>query len=281
MLMLDKAQGIDQKSFDNIRDYVRREYGINLTLAKKYLVENRLYKRLGEYNFKSYSDYHDYIFSPYGRNELALLSDYLSTNKTYFYRERAHFQFFSEYLESLSTNKNLSIWSAASSTGDEAYTISILLNEINSRIPTPNISYSILGTDISSSVIQKAIQAEYNQAHVQGLPEHLLKKYFKIQQGENRSKRYILEEKVKKNVRFKKLNLTKDLPTISEKFDIVFCRNVLIYFDNETKTKVCNQLINKLKPGGYLILGHCEGFVCKSKNMHQVQPAVFKKINNE
>ncbi len=278
MLVQDRQQSIDLKSFNSIRDHIKREYGINLTLAKKNLVENRLAKRVRENNFNSFSDYHDYIFSPSGRSELALLSDYLSTNKTYFYREHAHFEFFAKYLENLGANKSISIWSAASSTGDEAYTISMLINEINSRIPSPNISYNILGTDISSEVLKKADAAVYSHPNIQSLPDRLVKKYFKITPDERGAKKYTLAEKVKQNVRFKKLNLTKEIPSVAQKFDIIFCRNVLIYFDNDTKTKVCQQLTNALKPGGYLILGHCEGFICRFDTMKQIQPAVFQKV---
>ena len=272
------TKGIDRQSFNNIRKHVNQKYGINLSLSKKNLVENRLFKRLRHYNFESYSEYHDFIFSQKGRNELALLSDYLSTNKTYFYREHAHFEFFNAFMERFDRHKTLSIWSAASSTGDEAYTLSILLNEFNDRNPHQRIRYSILGTDISSSVLQIANEGVYKKSHLESLPQALFSKYFKKMTSENGSESYRLIDRVRHYVQFKKLNLINDIPSVIQKFDIIFCRNVLIYFDDENKTKVNKQLINSLKPGGYLVLGHCEGFICKSDKVKQVQPAVFQKL---
>lgn len=276
--MNNLTKSIDQRSFDNIRKHVHQRYGINLSLAKKNLVENRLFKRLRHFNFDSYSEYHDYIFSSQGRQELALLSDYLSTNKTYFYRESAHFDFFKNYLKEFDTRKNLSVWCAASSTGDEAYTLSILLNEHNERNLTQKINYSILGTDISSSVIEIAKNAVFKKSHLEELPNPLLTKYFTKVPLDKGMLNYRLIDRARQFVQFKKLNLISEIPTVIQKFDIIFCRNVLIYFDNENKTKVSNQLINSLKPGGYLILAHCEGFVCKSTKVEQVQPAVFRKL---
>lgn len=276
--MSNLAKGIDRYSFDNIRKHVHQRYGINLSLAKKNLVENRLFKRLRHYNLDSYSEYHDYIFSDKGSRELALLSDYLSTNKTYFYREHAHFQFFNSYLEKFDSTKSLSIWSAASSTGDEAYTLSILLNEFNEKRLSQKINFSILGTDISTSVINCANKAVYKKSHIEHLPGPLLAKYFEKIPLDNGTINYKVIDKARNQVHFRKLNLIRDIPSVAQKFDIIFCRNVLIYFDNENKTKVNNQLINSLKPGGFLILGHCEGFVCKSTEVKQVQPAVFQKL---
>lgn len=276
--MNNLTKGIDKRSFDRIRKHVHQRYGINLSLAKKNLVENRLFKRLRNYNFESYSEYNDYIFSPQGRRELALLSDYLSTNKTYFYREHAHFEFFNSYLKKLDHRKSLSIWSAASSTGDEAYTLSILLNEFNERTLSQKINFSILGTDISANVINNAKEAVYKKSHVESLPGPLLAKYFKKIPLDNGTVDYNLIDKARNRVHFKKLNLIHEIPSVVQKFDIIFCRNVLIYFNNENKTKVNNQLINSLKPGGFLILGHCEGFVCQSTKVKQVQPAVFQKM---
>lgn len=276
--MNNLSKGIDQQSFDNIRKHIHKKYGINLSLAKKNLVENRLFKRLRHYDFASYKDYHDFIFSQKGRGELDLLSDYLSTNKTYFYREHAHFEFFNSYLEKFDRRKSLSIWSTASSTGDEAYTLSILLNEFNERNSLQKINFSILGTDISGHALNSAKEAIYKKSHLESLPGSLLTKYFKKIPRENGMTHYELIDEARSYVHFKKLNLINEIPTVIQKFDLIFCRNVLIYFDNETKTKVINHLIKALKPAGYLVLGHCEGFICKSMEVKQVQPAVFQKL---
>jgi len=269
---------LSSTTFNTISNHIRQKYGINLSITKHYLVENRLYRRLQHFGHASFEEYQKFIFSNEGKEELNLLCDYLSTNKTYFYREPNHFTFFNKILNQTHQPKHISIWSSACSTGDEAYTLSILFEDFKQLHPTHDLYCSILGTDISSRVLDKAKLAIYDHSHLQFLPTTYINRYFKKEEIGTSNTRYKLNNNVKKNVQFKRLNLIKDIFGMNTKFDFIFCRNVLIYFEHATKVKVCNDLIKKLNPGGYLILGHCEGMICKSPELTQVQPSIFQKL---
>ena len=269
---------IDETSFRSITSHMHKKYGINLTPTKQILVENRLYKRLVYHGFDSYKQYNDYLFSIEGKDELALLGDFLSTNKTYFYREPNHFKFIRNYLEQNCDHSKLSFWSAAASTGDEAYTLSILLNEHNESGKYKKVNYSILGTDISNEVLKAAKIARFNYENVKFLPNQLIKKYFTKTTNKFNGEEYQLNFSAKQNVNFKELNLVTEMTMLPQKFDFIFCRNVLIYFDQKTKVEVCDKLIQKLNPGGFLMLGHCESLICKSPLVKQIQPAVYQRL---
>lgn len=274
------APEISNQRFNQLIRFVKSNYGINLTEAKRSLVINRLSKRvrLRGSDFTSLDKYLDYIFSTSGVKEQSLLGDLLSTNKTYFLREEAHFKFFKNYLRTVKSHKNLSIWSAACSSGDEAYTISMLLNEHFSTNPNlPKFSYNIWGSDLSSSMVSEAKKGQYEASRLAYTPPHLVKKYFNESRGKSGRLFFQAKENIKKNVFFSKFNLIKDFSTLRRSYDVIFCRNVLIYFDASTKALVINNLIDRLKPGGILILAHCEGMLCSNTSLIQIQPSVFQK----
>jgi chemotaxis protein methyltransferase CheR len=271
---IDSTPRISQEAFEQISKHVNRTYGINLSDAKRNLVENRLFKRLRHLSMNSYAQYIKHIFEPAGKHELDLLCDFLSTNKTYFYREPAHFEFLQKLLAESAPNKNWKIWSAACSGGDEVYTLSCIFEEYGKKKP---LQYSILGTDISGRMIEEAKEGKYEMSRIKQLPTHLVKSYFNISEVENKRKEYSVNAVIRRNVRFQQFNLIKDIPGLSLGFDIIFCRNVLIYFKEETKHQVVADLISKLNPGGYLILAHCEGMLCRNTGLRQVSPAVFLK----
>jgi chemotaxis protein methyltransferase CheR len=272
---LDQSPKITKEAFEQISTYVNRNYGINLTDAKKNLVENRLFKRLRLLQMSSYAQYIKHIFEPSGKQELDLLCDFLSTNKTYFYREPAHFEFVQNVINTPAANRHWKVWSAASSAGDEAYTLSCLFEEASAK---NGLQYNILGTDISSRMIDEAKEAKYVPARISHLPSYLTKTYFDKVEDERKQEWYSANFAIRKNVRFKTLNLIKDIPTLPGSFDIIFCRNVLIYFKEEMKHQVVADLIRKLNPGGYLFLAHCEGMLCRNTGLKQVSPAVFQNI---
>jgi chemotaxis protein methyltransferase CheR len=268
----EQTPRITNESFEQISTYVNRNYGINLSEAKKNLVENRLFKRLRFLKMGSYAQYIRHIFEPGGRQELELLCDFLSTNKTYFYREPAHFHFLQSLLKSAPAGKSWKVWSAASSAGDEAYTLSCIFED---TLKTNPLHYSILGTDISKRMIDEANEANYAQNRINLLPSHLIKTYFNKTEDDRKQEFYSASPVIRRNVRFQQFNLIKDIPGLKEKFDIIFCRNVLIYFKEEMKQQVVKELISKLNPGGYLMLGHCEGMLCRNTGLKQVGPAIF------
>ncbi|MGF1635614.1 MAG: CheR family methyltransferase [Cyclobacteriaceae bacterium] len=276
MLLGQTSLKITLKAFNKISVYVKDNYGINLTESKLYLVENRLQGRIRNLELPSFDEYTDHIFSNQGKDELSLLCDFLSTNKTFFYREKAHFDFLQKFIANRESNSAISIWSAACSAGDEVYTIISLLEASKHLKP---IQFSVLGTDISSKMIDEAQRAEYLPSRVNFLPAHLSKILFEKKiSSDDKQKFYVVKPEIKQYATFKKFNLIQDIPLINQQFDIIFCRNVLIYFEERTKRNVVDQLIKKIKPGGYLILGHCEGILCNHTNLKQIQPAVFQKL---
>jgi chemotaxis protein methyltransferase CheR len=265
---------IDKAEFAQISKHVHQHYGINLTETKLSLVENRLSKRLKLLKMQTYSEYINHIFGKSGKAELNLLCDFLSTNKTYFYRESAHFDFLQTVLDKAMSNQSFNVWSAACSAGDEVYTLSSLFEDHTKKIP---IRYNILGTDISSRMIEEATEGKYTDTRINPLPPHLVQNYFKKVEDEQKQTWYMANASIRRNVKFQQFNLIKDIPGLPATFDIIFCRNVLIYFKEETKLQVVNDMIKKLKPGGYLILGHCEGMLCRGSEMIQLKPSVFQK----
>jgi chemotaxis protein methyltransferase CheR len=267
---------ITKEAFDQISVYINRNYGINLTEAKRNLVENRLFKRLRHLQMNSYAQYIKHIFDPNGKQELDLLCDFLSTNKTYFYREPAHFDFVQNLISNSIPNRQWKVWSAASSSGDEAYTLSCLFEEGAKK---KGLQYNILGTDISSRMIDEAKEAKYAHARISQLPTWLTKTYFDKIKDDKGQEWFSANFTIRKNVAFRTFNLIKDIPTLPATFDIIFCRNVLIYFKEEMKHQVVAELIGKLSPGGYLFLAHCEGMLCRNTGLKQVSPAVFQKTN--
>ncbi|MEO5978328.1 MAG: CheR family methyltransferase [Chryseolinea sp.] len=272
LLDFDQSPRISKEGFDQISKYVNTTYGINLSEAKKNLVENRLFNRLRLLRMNTYAEYIRHIFEPNGKQELELLCDFLSTNKTYFYREPAHFHFVQDLLKNAPSGKSWKVWSAASSAGDEAYTLSCIFEDI---LKAKSLQYSILGTDISKRMIDEAREGMYAHNRINLLPSNLTKAYFTKTQDERKQEYYCASQVIRKNVRFQQFNLISDIRVLNEKFDIIFCRNVLIYFKDEMKQQVVNELISKLNPGGYLILGHCEGMICRNTGLKQIGSAIF------
>lgn len=276
MILQLEHKPLSIQAFERISKYVRDSFGVNLTAVKRNLVENRLAKRVRQLGFQDLDEYINYAFSPMGKMELALMSDYLSTNKTYFYRESPHFEFLKDYFQKTEL-KNINIWSAACSYGDEVYTINALANYIKVKNHKP-FQVSILGTDISSKVLDNAKKAEYPQDRIKTLPGYLLKPYFQSDHSVKDKKVFKPTPEIQRDVQFRKLNLINEIPHVGKKFDIIFCRNVLIYFQQETKEKVVKQLIDQLKPGGYLFLSLCESMLGRTANVKQIQPSVFQKL---
>jgi len=276
MILQLENKPLSSHSFNRISKYAREAFGINLTTVKKNLVENRLAKRVRHHGFKNLDEYANYLFTPLGKAELSLIGDYLSTNKTYFYRESAHFDFLMDYFRK-TTASSLNIWSAACSFGDEAYTISAIADQVKKK-NNKSFHTHILGTDISSKVLTEAKRGEFPYDRIKTLPSYLLKPYFKKDYSITEKKIFKAIPEMQKSVQFRKLNLINEIPRVGKQFDIIFCRNVLIYFQQETKEKVVSQLIDQLKPGGFLFLSLCESILGRNAKVQQIQPSVFQKL---
>lgn len=267
---------ISDKAFNQIKGLIYSIAGINLSDAKKSLVVGRLNKRLRALKLQSFEDYYRYLTSKNaGREqELQLFVDLLTTNETYFFREQLHFDFLVKTVlpEFKNTGQPLSIWSAASSSGEEGYTLCMLLAEHLGI----DRNWRVYGTDISSKILNDARNAIYDEHRVRLVPQNYRHKYLLKGIGSQKGRSAVVPE-LKKHISFSAFNLI-DGPMTSEQHDVIFCRNVLIYFDHETKDKVVNRLCKKLKPGGYLISGRSESLHSLSHGLNTVMPSVYQKL---
>lgn len=270
---------LSQEDFKAFSDYIYSEFGIKMPDIKRVMLQGRLLKRIRELKMSSYKEYKEYFFSEEGqRRELYNFLSVVTTNKTDFFREPVHFDFLSQEVlpEFIKQGKNhLRIWSAACSSGEEPYTMSIVLNEFKEQ--NPSFSFEILATDISNNVMEKAMRGIYAEKTVDVIPMHLKKKYFlKSKDRSNPTVRVIPQ--LQKNISLKYLNLMDPVYDIKEKYDVIFCRNVLIYFDRETQEKVVNKLCRCLAPGGYLMIGHSESIANMDLPLLNIKPTMFKRI---
>jgi chemotaxis protein methyltransferase CheR len=266
---------LTDETFRQIRDFIYEKSGIFIPDNKKYFIETRLGKKIQERNLKSYEDYLYILKFGGDKKEHAILFDLVTTNETFFFREPQQFDVLMGDLmpkiiaeNGKAGRKDLRFWSAASSTGEEPYTIGMLLLE---KPETAGLKKEIVASDISDMVLGSARSALYGSYSIRNCSEHFMKKYFT---GVNQQ--YQLASSVKSMVRFLNVNLIDDKDTKSLRgFDIVFCRNVLIYFDEKAKQKAVSALYDALRPNGYLFIG-------TSESLHNItrafKPVVINKV---
>ncbi len=275
-----KAQ-LTEKDFEAFSKFIYGEFGIKMPPVKRIMLQGRLLKRIRELNMSSYSEYKDYLFSKEGhQEEIFNFLNVVTTNKTDFYREPVHFDFLKSHVlpkfTEKATREPFNIWSAGCSSGEELYTIAITLSEYKRE--QPSFSFKMLGTDISHNVLDKAAKGVYAINKVDIVPLELKKRYLlKSKDKENQTVKIIPE--LKNNLNLKYLNLMDTTySNISEKFDVVFCRNVLIYFDRFTQESVINKLSTYLKPGGYFFIGHSESLTGMDVSLEHIKPTIFRKL---
>lgn len=275
---MDTTNRMSTSEFNKISTYIFTEFGIKMPPGKKTMLESRLQKRLRELQIKNFTHYFDYVFSTAGRNgELINMIDLVTTNKTDFFREADHFSFITnQVLPSYEHEKPLKIWSAGCSSGEEGYTLCMMMNEFIEQYF--NINYSIYATDLSTEVLSKGIKAVYSEERVATIPLLLKRKYF-LKSKDSTIKTVRILPELRKKITFQRLNFMDDSYSVPHPFDIIFCRNVLIYFDRETQEKVIKKLCDKLKPGGYFFLGHSESITDMEVPLKQIKPTVFVKTN--
>jgi chemotaxis protein methyltransferase CheR len=264
---------ISDKDFEQLRDFIYNICGMYFHTTKKYFLESRLTRRMEATGAKTYQDYYLLLKSPRGSEELKFLMDEITTNETYFFRNVPQLAALeNKLLPELVEAKNkmgfrkLRIWSAASSSGEEAYTMAMILLEKRPTLLKDWI-IEIVGTDINETVIAQAKEGIYNAYSVRNIPDLYKRKYIREDNG-----KFILSPEVKKFVTFNKLNLYEDSKMIFMKsFDFIFCANVLIYFDTASKSKVVQHFYNNLQPYGYFFVGQSEslhGVNDKFKTVH-------------
>ncbi|SFE29461.1 CheR family methyltransferase [Thermophagus xiamenensis] len=274
-----KAQ-LSEQDFQAFSTFIYREYGIKMPPAKRIMLQGRLLKRIRELKMNSYSQYRDFFFSKEGqKKELFNFLNVITTNKTDFFREPVHFDFLSEQvLPDFSTRGGMKqpfkVWSAGVSSGEEGYTIAIVLSEFKLR--NPGFRFEILGTDISNKMLETAAKGVYKEAKIDMVPQALKKRYFLRSKNRlNPTVRVIPE--LQKDFKLKYLNLMDQSYDVVEKFDVIFCRNVLIYFDRNTQEKVINRLCRHLKSDGYFFIGHSESLSGMDVPLENVKPTIFKR----
>ncbi len=267
---------MSDKDFRRLSHFITSHYGIKLPPVKKIMVEGRLQKRLKVTGLDSFDKYLELIFSEAGKIELLEMIDAISTNKTDFFRESSHFDFMTGHIlpEFSQSGGHLKIWSAASSSGEEIYTLAITMEEFNSQSDMRPISYSILGTDINTEILKHAVNGVYHHDRIKDVPVQIRNKYFLRSKNREVNKVRVVPQ-LRAKARFKRLNLMDAEYSVDSDFDIIFCRNVLIYFDKETQERVINKLCQKLKPGGYFFLGHSESILGKNVPLKQLEPTVY------
>ncbi len=260
---------ISNREFQAFRKFIYDTAGIDLTEQKRTLVATRLAKRLRYYKLKSYAAYFDLVFNGDQPDEQQLLIDLLTTNETYFFREPAHFDFLRKRLaSSRGSPGKYRVWSAASSSGEEAYSIAMLLDDMLGHRP-----WEIVGTDISRRVVEKAVLGHYVMDRIDGISPAYLKKYCLRGVGPQQGT-LLIDRNIRRNVSFYTANLTQSLPDIGE-FDVIFLRNVLIYFDAATKRDVVARVLTRLRPGGLFFIGHSETLNGVNRNLVGLGPAIY------
>jgi chemotaxis protein methyltransferase CheR len=262
--------------FERIRAIVYRNCGISLHESKKVLLSTRLRKRLRATGCKSYGEYLKLLKENEGGDELIMMLDAVSTNTTGFFREMKHFEFLRDTVfPSYQARglKRLRLWSAGCSSGEESYTLAICLLEYFGEISSFDIK--ILATDISTKVLNQAAEGIYSDKRLVNIPKYQLSKYFQRGTGK-RAGFYRIKPELRQMVEFRRHNLMHKLE-FEDSFHLIFCRNVMIYFDNENRQAIVERFHRCLLEGGYLVLGHAESIVGTKHQFRYIQPSVYQK----
>jgi len=262
---------ISDSEYVKFKEIIYKTTGIELKENKQNLIESRLMKRLRDCNIDSYSDYYQLILQD--KKELQLMINQVTTNETSFFRENKHFDYLARKILP-QTNERLKIWSAASSIGVEAYTIAMVVDE---AISPRHLPFDILASDINIDVLKQAKEAVYDIRFAKNIPDNYLRRYCLKGVG-NMQNKFSINDYLKQKLSFAQINLTKPVSAQVGMFDIIFLRNVLIYFDIDTKQNVVKYVLQHLTPGGYFFIGHSETLFNISDEVVQVMPTVYQKV---
>ena len=278
----DLLMPISDKEFMIIRTLVYNRFGINLTDQKRGLVVGRLQRILKTRGLRNFSEYCQYIEQDQTGQALVELVNRISTNYTYFNRENAHFDFFTQtvlprLVQQLKQEKSndIRIWSAGCSTGEEPYYLVMLMMEYFGA-EYGLWDAGVLATDISARVLQNALSGVYSEEQINRVPKNILTKYFMRDKGN----RYIVKDAVRKEVIYRRFNLMNKSFPFRKPFHIIFCRNVMIYFDRPTRMALVDRFFNITAPNGYLFIGHSESLGRGETPYKYIMPAVYEKVGN-
>ena len=286
-MVLDVAPGrasglvaMTDKEFKRLSDFIHTEVGIKLPLSKKVMVEARLQKRLRMLGKTGYRDYFEFLFSAEGLDEeLVHLIDVITTNTTEFFREPRHFEIMTEQTLPLwrsqhGTGRPFRLWSAGCSTGEEPYTLCIVLSEFASRFA--GFRFNVMATDISTRVLAMAQSGIYPEERLAKMSLELKRRYFL--RSKDKAKRLVrVAPELRRMVDYRRLNFM-DSFAFPDPLDTIFCRNVMIYFDRATQERLLQKFCTQLLPGGFLFIGHSESLTGMDLPLRQHAPTVYRKI---
>jgi chemotaxis protein methyltransferase CheR len=275
-------ESLCDRDFSRLCALIYAEAGICLSAEKKTMVEVRLRRRLRALNMASYEEYCQFVFSKQGmREELVFLIDVITTNKTDFFREAAHFDFLGaralpELVAAAQGGRQLVAWSAGCSTGEEPYTLAMALSEYAES--HPGFRFRILATDISTAVLALAEQGIYTTETIKPVPRPLQRKYLMRSRDVERPRVRIIPE-LRRLIEFRRLNFMDSDYLLANQADVIFCRNVLIYFDRPTQENILRKLTRCLQPRGFLFVGHSETLHDMDLPLIPVAPAVYRRTD--
>ena len=269
---MSSTASITDQEFALFQRLIYKIAGISLSDSKKVLLVGRLQKRLRHYQLENFNQYYRLLSSDEHPGELQVMVDLLTTNETYFFREPKHFDFLRQHiLRGWRGERPFRVWSAASSSGEEAYTIAMVLADT-----LASKAWEIVGSDISTQVLDKARQGHYPMTRIDGIPRPFLSKFcrkgVRSQEGT-----FLINAELRARVNFLQVNLTQPVTADVGLFDVIFLRNVMIYFDNDTKRRVVSHLLPHLRPGGHFIIGHSETLNGIVTSLNQVSPTIYRK----
>jgi chemotaxis protein methyltransferase CheR len=269
-----EVRSLTRREFEQFRRLAYEEFGLDLHDGKEQLVSARLGKKIRELRFQSYQEYYRHVLEDQTGEALAALIDALTTNHTSFFRESAHFDYLRQtILPGLRDRSQITIWSAACSSGEEPYTIAFSAIEELGEAAFDRVR--ILATDISNKVLANAHRGVYPAARFEPMPAAQLRRY--LLRGQKQWKDwYQVKPEVRRMVEFRRLNLMEDFAHLGP-FPVIFCRNVMIYFDKPTQQELVRRLAARLEPGGYLLIGHAESLNAIEHPLRYLKPAVYGK----
>lgn len=283
-LPVSKDEPLTDKNFADLVLFIQQSTGIKITLKKRSMLDGRLRRRMRVLGISNINDYCRYLFDEKNHacnSEVVHFTDAITTNKTDFFRENAHFTFIKDKILPVlvaSGKRKIKVWSAACSTGAEAYTIAMVLDQF--RHTVRDLDYSILGTDISTDVLDRAIAGCFPDTMLEPIPEALRRRYVMVSRNPDCREFRIIPE-LRSKVAFTQLNLMDDNYPFDADFDMVFCRNVLIYFERATQARVLTKLCRHLRHGGHLFLGHSESISGLNLALTPLAITIYQRASNE
>lgn len=266
---------LTEKTFKQFSELIYNEAGIHLAGHKQALVSARLGKRMRILRIDDFDSYYRYVQEDVSRAELSHLLDAISTNVTFFYREPDHFEVLKSVVKKLHSQgqKRFRLWCAAASTGEEPYTIALTLAEAIDDLR----DVKILATDISTTVLNTARKGEYDAKKLQKISKKFAGKYFTPVGGRGEDRVFRVKDQLRRMITFSWLNLSAPPFPMRGPLDVIFCRNVMIYFDNAVRQRLLDEMHRLLKPGGYLVVGHAESLSGLLGGFRSVRPSVYIK----